>query len=75
MHTVEKYEQKYGPQTAKFAFFKSIWGHILSRCLFIFLPCMWGVGVTSVFLNEKRTEDTKENWKREKDDCEEEGRM
>ena len=29
---------------------KHFWGHILSRCLFIFLPCMWGAGVTSVFL-------------------------
>ena len=25
-------------------------GSHLSRCLFIFLPCMWGAGVTSVFL-------------------------
>ena len=48
-HTRQKYEQKYGPQTAEFALFYSIWGHILSRCLFIFLPCMWGVGVTSLF--------------------------
>ena len=28
---------------------KDLGGPILSRCLFIFLPCMWGVGVTSVF--------------------------
>ena len=48
-HTRQKYEQKYGPQTAKFALFWSIWGHVLSRCLFIFLPCMWGAGVTSAF--------------------------
>ena len=49
-HTRQKYEQKYGPQTAEFALFWSIWGHILSRFLFIFLPCMWGAGVTGVFL-------------------------
>ena len=34
----------------QFASFWSIWGHILSRCLFICLPCMWGMGVASVFL-------------------------
>ena len=49
-HTRQKYDQKYGPQTAEFALFWSIWRHILYRCLFIFLPCMWGAGVTSVFL-------------------------
>ena len=48
-HTRQKYEQA-GPQTAEFALFRSIWGHILSRFLFIFLPCMPGAGVTGVFL-------------------------
>ena len=30
--------------------FGAFGGHILSNCLFIFLPCTWGAGVTSVFL-------------------------
>ena len=51
-----KYEQKYGPQTAEFALFSSIWGHILSRCLRIFLPCMRGAGVTGVCLRNNSRE-------------------
>ena len=43
-HTRQKYEQKYGPETAEFALFSSILGLFLSRFLFIFLPCMWGGG-------------------------------
>ena len=49
-YQAKEYEQKYGCITVKFALFWSIWGHILSRCLLIFLPCMWGAGVTSAFL-------------------------
>ena len=45
-HTRQEYEQKYGPKTADFALFWSIWGHILSK----FLPCMRVEGVTGVFL-------------------------
>ena len=52
LHARQQYEQKYGLQTAEFARFWSIWGHILYRCLFICFPCIWGAGVTSVFLNK-----------------------
>ena len=34
----------YGPQTVEFTLFWSTWGHILSKILFVFLPCMWGAG-------------------------------
>ena len=49
-HTRQKDEQKDDRKTVEFALFWSIWGHILSRCLFIFWPCMWGAGVTRAFL-------------------------
>ena len=32
--------------------FEAFGVHILSRSLFIFLPCMWEAGVTSAFLNQ-----------------------
>ena len=43
-HRRGKYEQRYGPKTVEFALLWSIRCHILSRCLFIFLPCVWGGG-------------------------------
>ena len=43
-HTRQKYEQKYVPQTAEFALFWSILGHVLSRCFFIFCLVCGGRG-------------------------------
>ena len=50
-HTRQKYEEKYSRKSVEFALSWSIWGHIWSGILFIFLPCMWGAGVPRAFLN------------------------
>ena len=50
-HTRQNCEQNMAPKLPNLPCFEASWGHSLSRCLFIFLPCMWGAGVTSVFLS------------------------
>ena len=53
-HSRQEYEQTFGCKAVEFALFWSVVGHILSRFLFIFLPCMWGAGVTRAFLSYVR---------------------